>query len=36
MKILVVDIETTGFKSDRDLIVEIGVVLLDLENGNMD
>ena len=36
MKILVVDIETTGFKSDRDLIVEIGVVLLDLENGNME
>ncbi|MCK5609473.1 3'-5' exonuclease [Candidatus Pacearchaeota archaeon] len=33
MKILVIDIETTGFKVERDLIVEVGVVLLDLETG---
>ncbi len=33
MKILVLDIETTGFSPEKDLIVEVGVVLLDLDNG---
>jgi len=33
-RILVVDIETTGLKPKKDLIVEIGIVELDLETGN--
>jgi DNA polymerase-3 subunit epsilon len=34
-KILVVDIETTGFLNQGGKIVEIGMVLLDLENGEV-
>ncbi len=33
MKIAVVDIETTGFLNKGGLIVEVGIILLDLENG---
>ena len=36
MKILVIDIETTGFRVESDAIVEIGVVLVDLENGSFE
>ncbi len=32
--ILIIDIETTGFSSRRDKIVEIGIVSLDLDTGN--
>ena len=32
-KIAVVDIETTGFSTEKDCIVEIGIVELDLETG---
>jgi len=35
MKILVIDIETTGFDHVDDCIVEIGMVILDLETGCM-
>ena len=34
MKILIVDLETTGFQNDNGKIVEIGLVVLDLETGN--
>ena len=34
-EIAIVDIETTGFKPKDDLIVEIGIVGLDLETGNI-
>lgn len=33
-KILIVDIETTGFLNQGGKIVEVGIVELDLENGN--
>lgn len=33
-KILVLDLETTGFLNENGKIVEIGIVELDLENGN--
>lgn len=33
MEIVVVDIETTGFDPDKDMIVEIGLVKLDLNDG---
>lgn len=33
MKILVIDIETTGFNHKSDKILEIGIVKLDLKNG---
>jgi len=33
MKILVIDIETTGFLKEGGKIVEIGIVSLDLDNG---
>lgn len=33
MKILVIDIETTGFLNQGGKIVEVGIVSLDLENG---
>jgi len=33
MKILLVDIETTGFSHESDTILEIGIVSLDLETG---
>ena len=33
-KILIVDIETTGFSASKNKIVEIGIVELDLSNGN--
>jgi len=33
MKIVVVDIETTGFLNTGGLIVEVGIILLDLETG---
>ncbi len=36
MKIAVVDIETTGFLREGGLIVEIGIVLLDLETGDVE
>jgi len=36
MKIAVVDIETTGFFNQGGLIVEIGIVELDLETGNVE
>ena len=32
-KILILDIETTGFLQQNGKIVEIGIVELDLENG---
>jgi len=35
VKINVVDIETTGFYPERDHIVEIGIVILDTNDGNM-
>jgi DNA polymerase III epsilon subunit-like protein len=35
MKINVVDIETTGFSPNVDLIVEIGIALLDTDSGNI-
>ena len=35
MKIAIVDIETTGFQNQGGLIVEVGVVGLDLESGNI-
>lgn len=35
MKILIVDIETSGFSYQKDVIFEIGVVELDLSNGNI-
>lgn len=34
MKILIVDIETTGLNPKNGSIVEVGIVELDLENGN--
>ena len=34
-KILVVDIETTGFSTSKDVMVEIGIVSLDLDNGEI-
>jgi len=34
-KILVIDIETTGLNFEKDLILEIGIVELDLDNGNI-
>lgn len=34
-KIAIVDIETTGFQNQGGLIVEVGVVGLDLESGNI-
>jgi len=34
MKILILDIETTGFLNQGGKIVEIGLVELDLSNGN--
>ena len=34
MKVAIVDIETTGFLNDGGLIVEVGIVELDLENGS--
>lgn len=34
MKILILDIETTGFSPKKNFIVEIGIVELDLSNGN--
>lgn len=36
MKILVIDIETTGFQNQNGKIVEVGIVSLDLENGNIE
>lgn len=33
-KILVLDIETTGFQKDNGKIVEVGIVELNLDNGN--
>jgi DNA polymerase-3 subunit epsilon len=33
-KILVLDIETTGFSPSKNFIVEIGIVSLDLDNGD--
>ena len=36
MKILVLDIETTGFSSDTDAIVEIGMVLVDTKTNEME
>jgi DNA polymerase-3 subunit epsilon len=33
--ILVVDIETTGFLNQGGLIIEIGIVKLNLENGEI-
>jgi DNA polymerase-3 subunit epsilon len=33
-KILILDIETTGFQNQNGKIVEVGIVELDLENGN--
>jgi len=35
MKILVADIETTGFNKNSDCILELGLVELDLETGNI-
>ena len=35
MKINIVDIETTGFSPYNDYIVEIGIAVLDTENGNI-
>ena len=35
-KILIVDIETTGFSPTKSKIVEIGIVSLDLSNGEID
>ena len=35
MEIAIIDIETTGFSVEYDFIVEVGIVLLDLENGNV-
>lgn len=35
MKILIVDIETTGFSYEHDAIVEIGIVSLDLDTGEI-
>jgi len=35
-KILIIDIETTGFSKSKDVIVEVGIVSLDLENGDID
>ncbi len=34
-KILIIDIETTGFSKTKNKIVEIGIVSLDLLNGNI-
>lgn len=34
-KILIIDIETTGFSPTKNKIVEIGIVELDLRNGNI-
>ena len=36
MKILIIDIETTGFSSTKNSIVEIGIVSLDLTNGKIE
>ncbi len=33
-RILIIDIETTGFSSSKNHIVEIGIVSLDLDNGD--
>jgi DNA polymerase III epsilon subunit-like protein len=35
MKIAIVDIETSGFQNQGGLIVEVGVVGLDLETGSI-
>jgi DNA polymerase III alpha subunit (gram-positive type) len=35
-KILVVDIETTGLKPETDFILEVGIVELDLETGDIE
>lgn len=35
-KILIIDIETTGFSKTKNKIVEIGIVSLDLLNGNIE
>ena len=35
-KILIIDIETTGFVPEQNFIVEIGIVSLDLDNGNIE
>ncbi len=35
MKILIIDIETTGFSPQSDKIVEVGIVELDLETGEI-
>ena len=34
-KIAVIDIETTGLDEENDLIIEIGIVELDLDSGNI-
>ena len=34
-EILVLDIETTGLQSDKDLILELGMVKLNLETGEI-
>ena len=34
-RIAVIDIETTGLDEENDLIIEIGIVELDLDSGNI-
>jgi DNA polymerase III epsilon subunit-like protein len=35
-KILIIDLETTGLVADSEFIVEVGICILDITNGNID